>query len=361
MRVAIQSIFLFTRLCKTSCFTIDSNAPDSKAIKIVRVPGHTCSMMFSTALQFCGLFFLCAIICRILLFINLYFLQASKIDRYLLADGEAWALVTGSSESIGLSLVQALLEKGFNVILHSRNEEKLARRIHELQKQYPNRRCVGFAGDASDVLPTVTGLLKTVEDIQNEGGRLTVLVNNVGGAGLFGVPTFTPLTDVSLEVARKQIDLNAKFPTLLTRALLPTMTANGPALMLNISSYAGVYGDPYISVYAATKAFNNIFSTSLAYESRVLHPSLEVLGIVLGGVLTAGNPLEKLGFASLTPDEAARDIIARVGCGKGVCAASWKQCLLGESAKWMPEAMARWALTREIQKRMGWQAERKSE
>lgn len=318
-------------------------------------------MMFSTALQLCGLFFLCVVACRILVFIHLYFLQASKIDRYLRADGEAWALVTGASEGIGYSLVQSLLDKGFNIILHSRNQEKLARRINQLEKQYPNRRLVGFAGDAADILPTITGLLATVENIQNQGGRLTVLVNNVGGAGLFGVPTYSPLTDVPLEVATKQIDLNAKFPTFLTRALLPTMTANGPSLILNISSYAGVYGDPYISIYAATKAFNNIFSTSLSYELRVVHPSLEVLGIVLGGILTAGNPHEKLGFASLTPDEVAGNIIARVGCGKGVCAASWKQCLLGESAKWMPETLARWALTQEIQKRMGWETGRKSE
>lgn len=318
-------------------------------------------MMFSTALQFCGSFFLCAVACRVLVFLNLYFLQTSKIDKYLRADGETWALVTGASDGIGLSLVQALLDKGFNIILHSRNPEKLARRIQQLEKQYPTRRCAGFAGDAADVLPTVAGLFATVKGIQNEGGRLTVLVNNVGGAGLFEVPTFSPFTDVPPEVAIKQIDLNAKFPTLLTRALLPGMSANGPALVLNISSYAGVYGDPYISVYAATKAFNNIFSTSLSYELRVLHPSLEILGIVLGGVLTAGNPQERLGFASLAPDEAAANIIARVGCGKGVCAASWKQCLLGESAKWMPETMARWALTRKIQKRMGWEAEQKSE
>lgn len=317
--------------------------------------------MSSAVLRFCGLFSLSLIVCRIIVFIHLYFLRASKINRYLRPGGETWALVTGASEGIGLSLARDLLGRGFNVILHSRHPEKLARRIQQLEGQYPNRHCIGFAGDAADVLPTVAGLLATVESIQEKGGKFTVLVNNVGGAGLFGVPTFSPLTKVPLEVAIKQIDLNAKFPTLLTRALLPKLTANQPALILNISSYAGVYGDPYISIYAATKAFNNIFSTSLSYELRVLHPSLEVLGIVLGGVLTPGNPHEELGFASLAPDEAAGNIIDRVGCGKGVCAASWKQCLLGESAKWMPEFLARWALTQEIQKRMGWEAGRKSE
>lgn len=317
--------------------------------------------MSSAVLRFCGLFSLSLIACRVLVFIHLYFLRASKINRYLRPGGETWALVTGASEGIGLSLARDLLGRGYNVIFHSRHPEKLARRIQQLEGQYPDRQCIGFAGDAADVLPTVSGLLATVESIQENGGKFTVLVNNVGGAGLFGLPTFSPLAKVPLEVAIKQIDLNAKFPTLLTRALLPTLIANEPALILNISSYAGVYGDPYISIYAATKAFNNIFSTSLSYELRVLHPSLEVLGIVLGGVLTPGNPHEELGFASLTPDEAAGNIIDRVGCGKGVCAASWKQCLLGESAKWMPELLARWALTQEIQKRMGWEAGRKSE
>ncbi|QDS71875.1 hypothetical protein FKW77_010112 [Venturia effusa] len=317
--------------------------------------------MSSIMLQFCGLLSLSAVVYRVSTFINLYFLRASTIDRYLCPGDETWALITGATQGVGLSLAQQLLDRGFNVVLHSRDPEKLAKKTRQLESQYPHRQCLWVAGDAADVLPTVAKLRAAIEKIEAEGGKFRILVNNVGGAGLFGVPMYMPFMEVPSEVAAQLLDLNAKFPTLLSRALLPMVAANEPALVLNISSYAGVYGDPYISIFAATKAFNNILSKSLSYEMRVLHPSVEVLGLVLGGVLTPGNPDEKLGFASLTPDEVARNIIDRVGCGKSVCAASWKQCLLGESAKWMPEALARWALTREVQKRMEWEKGRKAE
>lgn len=322
---------------------------------ILPIPGT----MIEQILQLFGVISVFLIISKSSLFIHLYFLRTTKIDRFLQPNRESWALVTGASDGIGWALTKALLDRGFNIILHARNPEKLSRRTRELKAQYPNRQCIGIAADAVDVLPSVARLVSIAKEVQASGGSLTVLVNNVGGAGIFGTPTYSPLADTPLEVAVKQIELNATFPTILTRALLPVLMSNKTALVLNISSYAGVYGDPFISVYAATKAFNNIFSTSLAYEMRVLHPSLEVLGIILGGVRTPGNPDEKLGFASLAPGEAAENILARVGCGKGVCAASWRQCVLGESAKWMPEAFARWALTQEIMKRMAWEAGRK--
>ena len=57
------------------------------------------------------------------------------------------------------------------------------------------------ATNAVNVLLTVANLGPIVEHIQSSGGRLTFLVNNVGGGGLFGVQTFCPLAEVPMDVA----------------------------------------------------------------------------------------------------------------------------------------------------------------
>ena len=48
-----------------------------------------------------------------------------------------WALVTGATDGIGFGFGQELCARGFNVILHGRNAEKLDRRRRELQTLFP--------------------------------------------------------------------------------------------------------------------------------------------------------------------------------------------------------------------------------
>ena len=69
----------------------------------------------------------------------LYFLYPSTLDRYLrdYQEEKSWALVTGSSDGIGEGIAHELCSRGFNVVLHGRNAEKLSRVQASLLAGYP--------------------------------------------------------------------------------------------------------------------------------------------------------------------------------------------------------------------------------
>jgi short-subunit dehydrogenase len=64
------------------------------------------------------------------------------------------------------------------------------------------------------------------------------------------------------------LDLNITALTHLTHLLVNRMIVQGRAAILNVSSVAGFFPLPNMSVYSATKAFVTSFSESLAMELR---------------------------------------------------------------------------------------------
>lgn len=279
---------------------------------------------------------------RLLSFVHLYFIQPSKLPRYLHAGENTYALVTGASDGIGVELVRQLLARGFNVILHGRNLDKLSRIQQDLSKQFPSRRTAIIAATADDPLNSVPKIEKLVRDIEKQGGHLTVLINNVGGTLMYG-PTYRSLEEIPYDTVEKEIALNLRFPTLLTKTLLPVLKSNKPSLIINVGSYAGDYCGPWLSIYASSKAFNHAFSMVLTSEMRASNTDIEVLGTLVAQVLSASN-FDRPSFAVLTSEECARDILNRVGCGKRLVTASWRHCVAGEGLKWLPNEFVDWIL-----------------
>jgi 17beta-estradiol 17-dehydrogenase / very-long-chain 3-oxoacyl-CoA reductase len=308
--------------------------------------------MLPSLLQFVGTLTLSLIAVKIYKFIDLYFLKESTLPRYLHPKNrQAYALVTGSSDGIGLETAKALQSRGFNIILHGRNSTKLSKLAEKMNEDYPSQQVVVVAADATDPVNAVPKIVKAVQDVEGEGGKLTVLVNNVGGMAMFGISAYTALKDIPQDTIAKQVGLNATFPTLLTSALLPTLIANAPGLVVNISSFAGVTGLPFLTTYAPSKGFNLIFSNSLSAEMKLLKADVEVMGIVVGSVKTAGNPDEELSFMTLAPEEMARSILERVGCGRSLVTGSWKQGLATEIMGSLPSSLREMLLNAEMTKR----------
>jgi len=306
-----------------------------------------------TILQVLGLITLITLLCRLSTFLRLYFLHTSALPKYLHPGVNSYALITGASDGIGLALTRELLQCGFNTILHGRNPDKLHHLSTQLTDEFPHRKTLFVAADAA-ASETNASVAKIVQRVEESSGKLTVLINNVGGSSLFGISSYTPLRDMPSDALNNAINLNAKFPTLLTHALLPTLAKNGPSLIVNIGSYGGVWGLPYLTAYAPSKAFNHTFSASLAKELPLIGmPDIEVLGVIVGSVMTPGNPHEQPNLHTLTTDEIALSILARVGCGwRGAVVANWRQCLLGESLRLLPERVAERVLEKEMHLRV---------
>jgi short-subunit dehydrogenase len=300
---------------------------------------------------------------RALTFIRIFFLTPSALPRYATRDHAGrrpWALVTGASDGIGLELARQLRRAGFSVLLHGRNATKLAAVAANLAHEDPDtdgderggRKVDWLAASAADPQPSVQALADRIAGIEARGdGRLRVLLNNVGGSNMFGTRVFNSVEEAPPEMLEGVVALNVLFPLLLTRALLRRLAANAPSLVINVGSMSGLYGSPYVAAYSSSKAFVHALSGALASEMTLRKTNVEVLGVVVGDVISAGNIFSRLGLATISSADMARDILARVGCGRSVIIGNWIHALQDVSMGWMPMGVGRGLLEKAMAKR----------
>lgn len=155
------------------------------------------------------------------------------------------ALVTGASSGIGLAIAEMLGEEGYSLTVAARRPEKLTAAADGLrEKGYAVQEVAGNLGDED----TINGVVAAHEKAY---GRLDVLVNNAG----------TGMGELVDELTAKKIDIqlttNLRAVFLFYRASMPLLRAAGEehrnALVVNTSSISGKQGEPWLSVYSATK------------------------------------------------------------------------------------------------------------
>lgn len=167
------------------------------------------------------------------------------------------ALITGASSGIGEEFAQQLAAKQTNLILVARSQDKLEELASKLQHQYS----INAEVIVQDL--TIPAAGKTVFDlVQQKGLTVDLLINNAG----FG--DYGEFSDRDLTRQLSMIQLNITVLTELTGLFLPAMKQRGQGGIMNISSIAGFQPLPYMSVYAATKAFVLSLSEALWAENK---------------------------------------------------------------------------------------------
>jgi short-subunit dehydrogenase len=263
------------------------------------------------------------------------YLLPSQLQRYN-ESGKTWALVTGATDGIGYGFCEELCSRGFNVILHGRNREKLVQRVRELNTAFPAQKTGIVVFDVVGLSDGVDDIAQQVRGIIGKQGKLSVLVNNVGGETR---PSVT-LGTLSYADVNATIDKNARFMAQITRVLLPLLSEGKgrSGLALNVSSISQ-YGMPYICVYSATKGFVDSFTRALEAECSAEGCGVDVMGLRIGEVKTAGYDVDSSLFVPLARTM-ARAGLDRVGCGKVIVWAYFWHWLQGLSFEVMP----RWIL-----------------
>ncbi|KAJ5970165.1 Short-chain dehydrogenase/reductase SDR [Penicillium vulpinum] len=294
---------------------------------------------YTKPLAYLGLFTLAKTVFSITRQATNFLLPSTLLKRYNPTQTN-WALVTGATDGIGFGFAQELCARGFNVIIHGRNSEKLERRRRELEALFPAvyvavlvRDAQNLTADIDDVDAEVRDIIRSSNQIagsKGEGGRLTVLINNVGGE----TKPATLLRDYTFEDVQATISRNAAFATHITRVLGKQLEENAPGLVMNISSVSAI-GLPYITTYSSTKGFVDTFTKSLRAEFASEGKEVEVMGLRVGEVSTPGYDVKTNLFVPV-PRVLAAAALNRVGCGQDIVWPFFWHWLQGLSFEYLP-------------------------
>ena len=167
------------------------------------------------------------------------------------------ALITGGSGGIGAALADVFAEHGHDLILVSRNREKLEVRGRDIRRQF-GVQVTCLPEDLADP----AGPARLHRAVTDRSLDVHYLVNNAGVA-LYGK---FATTDLNTELS--MIQLNVTSIVDLTKRLLPSMIGRGSGRILNVASTAAFVPGPWMSVYYATKAFVLSFSEAINYELK---------------------------------------------------------------------------------------------
>ncbi|MGC2721023.1 MAG: SDR family NAD(P)-dependent oxidoreductase, partial [Candidatus Acidiferrales bacterium] len=168
-----------------------------------------------------------------------------------------WAIVTGASAGIGLEIAKQLAEGGANLVLTARRLDRLQQLASDLSAKH------GIRAEAVSVdLTRPEGPSEIFAATTQKGIEAELLVNNAG----FGA--FGNAWEIPIEKMLEMIQVNCSAVVHLTRLYMPAMISRGHGDILIVSSVAAFQAVPYNSVYAATKAFDLLFSEGIAEEAR---------------------------------------------------------------------------------------------
>lgn len=212
-----------------------------------------------------------------------------------------WALVTGASAGIGKAFAEELAPGGVNLILSARRRERLDELARKLSATHKIRAEV-FVSD----LGQHDGPAKIFEFTQQKGVTIDLLINNAG----FGA--YGEFASVDLSRLLGMVQVNCSAVVHLTRLYLPGMIERRRGDILIVASTASFQAVPYISTYAATKAFDLLFAEGLAEEVR--RYGVHVCGLCPGSTESEFRQVanETQAPAASRPQETAEKV-ARVG------------------------------------------------
>jgi 2-dehydro-3-deoxy-L-rhamnonate dehydrogenase (NAD+) len=205
------------------------------------------------------------------------------------------ALVTGAARGIGACIAERLAHDGACVAVADVDQRAAAEQAERILQSgggaFPLRLDVADAVSAREA----------VRQVIDREGRLDVLVNNAGVAGLAA-----PVVEYPEDEWRRILSIDMDGVFYCCKAVLPHMLERGSGRIVNIASISGKEGNPNMSAYSTAKAGVIGFTKALAKE-------VATRGIYVNCVTPAVIATEILSQLS---DEAVGYMTARIPMGR---------------------------------------------
>ena len=190
------------------------------------------------------------------------------------------ALITGASSGIGLEMAKILSKEGHDLILVSKDIEKLQK-----IKESLNTNVKIVAVDLSNE----TKIKEMYILCKNE--NIDILINNAG----FGDCGYFSDTDLAKEV--NMINLNIKAVHILTKMFLKEMKKKNSGYILNVASSAAFLPGPLMATYYSSKSYVLRLSQSLYEELRREKSNVSISCLCPGPVNTNFNNVANVKFS----------------------------------------------------------------
>jgi 3-oxoacyl-[acyl-carrier protein] reductase len=211
------------------------------------------------------------------------------------------AIITGGGRGLGKATAIAFAKEGVDIAITGRNEEALQKTVAELQSYGVKAIYSVFdVGNYEEVKSNIKAMIDTM-------GTVDILVNNAGIAALGSF--------IEMEVSEwsQIIQTNLMGMYYVTKEVLPHLLAKNEGDIINVSSTAGLTGNPNVSAYSASKFAVIGMSESLMKEVR----KNNIRVITLTPSTIESEMTVELGFAKegsddsvLQPDDFAELIVA---------------------------------------------------
>lgn len=190
------------------------------------------------------------------------------------------ALITGATSGIGRDFAVLLSQKGYDLIIASRDTKKMK----QIQKKLP-----------TDVQIITVDLscekdCYKLYDIVKEQ-EIDIVINNAG----FGA--FGQFWEIPLQKELNMIDLNIKAVHILTKLFVQYFRQKDKGYIMNVSSSAAFLAGPLMATYYATKSYVFRFTEAVYKELQKQNSSIKISVLCPGPVDTAFNERANVSFS----------------------------------------------------------------
>lgn len=224
-------------------------------------------------------------------------------------------IITGNTKGIGLALTAEFLKYGDNMIISSRNEERVTEVVNDLKDRFPDSQIHGFVCDVSDEQMT----RDLAEFGKEKFETLDIWVNNAGTAG----KRRTPIVETSTEEFKFVLETNLLGTINGCKAALSVMSPQQHGQIFNMLGW-GSKGrpSPRSAVYGASKAATYQLTKTLIRETKGVEVGIHMLspGMVLTDLLLehADSQAKKIfNILAERPETVARFLVPRMRAVKG--------------------------------------------
>jgi NAD(P)-dependent dehydrogenase (short-subunit alcohol dehydrogenase family) len=220
--------------------------------------------------------------------------------------------ITGATSGIGRAATLEFASSGYEVFATYRSEAD-RRDLDEIENVHPIKMDVTVAADLERAYETVA------ERVGEDG--LYALVNNAG------ITHSAPFEFIDEQRAREVMEVNVMAPYRITQRFIPLLLAHNDrnrvkARVVNVASWAGLMGSPFIAFYNASKFAVIGLTESMFYDLRLLdiHTVLAIPGLTRTPLLAkttedGAAALDAMPAAGRARYEALFDHYAAMGAG----------------------------------------------